>query len=94
MQDYKSRFEATQLENEKHLNNGKINVQVIIENHKEFIKNNKIILRSWQRFKSQTHSVFIEAINKMALSLCNDKIIQSIDSIETYTYGAKNDLTY
>ena len=33
--------------------------------------------------------VFTEEINKIALSSNDDKIIQSIDSIETYAYGTR-----
>ena len=57
------------------------------ENHKEFIRNNKSILKTQQRFKSERHNVFTEEINKIALSSNNDKRMQSIDSIETYAYG-------
>ena len=39
-----------------------------------------------QRFRIKNHKVFSEEANKIALSANNDKIIESIDSIETYTY--------
>ena len=42
-------------------------------------------------FKSERKNNFTEKINKIALSSNDDKIIQSIDSIETYAYGANND---
>ena len=35
---------------------------------KQFIKNNKSILKTQQRFKSERHNVFTEKINKIALS--------------------------
>ena len=38
------------------------------------------------------YNVFTEEINKIALSLNDDKRIQSIDSIETYAYGTSKDL--
>ena len=50
-------------------------------------KNNKWILKTQQRFKSERHNVFTEEINKIALSSNDDKIMQSNDSIETYAYG-------
>ena len=50
----------------------------------EFIKNNKLILKTQQGFRMQKHNVFTEEINKIALSLNVDKIKQSVDSIETY----------
>ena len=62
------------------LYNNKIDVKSLTENHQEFIKSNAIILKSQQRFKSERHHVFIEEINKIALSSNDDKRIQSIDS--------------
>ena len=81
-EDYKHYLKATQLQN-------KINNQ---ENHKEFIKNNKSILKSRQRLKSEIHNVFTEEVNKGVLSAVEDKRIQSIDPIETYAYGTNKDL--
>ena len=57
----------------------------------EFIKNNKSILKIPERFKSERHNVFTEEINKIALSLNDDKRMQSIDSVETYGYGTSKD---
>ena len=59
---------------------------------KECIKNNKSILKIQQRFESERHNVFTEGINKIALSSNDDKRMQSIDSIETYTYGTSTGL--
>ena len=59
------------------------------ENHKEFIKNNKLILKSQQRVRGQKHNVFTEEVNKIALIANNGKIVQSIDSIETYVHRKK-----
>ena len=85
----KSCLEATQLENKIHyLEKNKID----IDNIKEFIKNNKSILKIHQMLKSERHNVFTEEINKIALSLNDDKRMQSIDSIETYAYGTSKDL--
>ena len=58
---------------------------IVLENiKKEFTKNNKLILKTQQRFKSEKHNTFTEEINKIALRSNCDKRIQSIDSIETY----------
>ena len=45
-----------------------------------------------QRSKSEKHNVFTEEINKIALSSNDDRRIQSIDSIETYEFGTREDL--
>ena len=37
------------------------------QSHKEFIKTNKLILKSQERFKSKKHNVFPEEVNKIAL---------------------------
>ena len=44
-----------------------------------------------QLFKCERKNNFTEKINKIALSSNDDKRVQSIDSIETYAYGANND---
>ena len=38
------------------------------------------------------NNVFAEEVNKIALSSNDDKIIQSINSGETYAYGTSKDL--
>ena len=50
--------------------------------------NNKVILKSQKRFKSDHHNVYTEEINKIALSSNDDKRLQTSDKIETYPYGA------
>ena len=79
-ENYKNCLEATQLENKiNYLEKNKIHIDSI----KEFIKNNKSILKIQQSFKSERHNVFTEEINKIALSSNDDKRIKSIDLIET-----------
>ena len=56
------------------------------------IKNNKLTLKTQQRFRSEKHKVFTEEINKIALISNDDKRMQSIDSLETYVYGTSKDL--
>ena len=60
------------------------------ENHKEFIRNNKLLLKLQERFKKKKH-VFTE-VNKITLSANNDKRIQSIYSTKIYAYGTSKDL--
>ena len=62
------------------------------KDHKEFIKNNKLILKSEQRFRSKKNNVFPEEVNKIALSTNDHKRIQLIDLIETYAYETSKEL--
>ena len=41
--------------------------------------------------RCERHTNFTEEINKIALSSNHDKIMQWIDSIETYAYGTTNE---
>ena len=56
--------------------------------YKYCLLNNKIILKSQQRFKSGRHDVYTEEVNKIALSSNDDKILQTFDRIISYPYGA------
>ena len=47
---------------------------------------NEIILKSQQRFKSQTHCVYTKEVNKTALSSNDDKRLQTFEGISTYPY--------
>ena len=84
-ENYKNCLQATKLESK--INYLKINKASIKIDHKEFIKNNKLILKTQQRLKKESHNVFTEEINKIALSSNDDKRMKSIDSIETFSYG-------
>ena len=91
--DYKNCLKAAQIERKiNYLRRKKIDVDSIKQDQKEFVKNNKPILKSQQIFKSERYNVLIEEINKIALSSNDDKRMQSIYSIETYTYGTSKDL--
>ena len=89
-------MEATQPKNKiNHLDQSKIDIDSLFcykRKHKKFIRNNKLILKTQQKFKTEIHNVFTEKINKIALSSNDDKRRQSIDSIETYGYGTSKDL--
>ena len=41
--------------------------------YKDCLLNNETILKSQQRFKSETHNVYTEEVNKIALSSNDDK---------------------
>ena len=58
-------------------------------NHYKYcLLNNKILLKSQQRFKSERHDVYTEEINRIALSSSDDKRSQTFDRITSYPYGA------
>ena len=59
IQDYKNFLEAAEIENEiNRLEKNKSDV----DSPREFIKNNKLILKTQQRLKSERHNVFTEEI--------------------------------
>ena len=58
-EDYKNCLEAVQIEN-------KINhfdLDSLKNDHKEFIKNSKLILKTQERFRSENHNDFTEKMN-------------------------------
>ena len=59
----------------------------MFENYKDFLFNNKIILKSQQRFKSNHHNLYTEEVNKIALSSNDNKRLQTFDGVTTYPYG-------
>ena len=62
--------------------------KLMLENYKDSMFNNKIILKSQQKFKSDYHKVYTEEVNKIALSSNDDKRLQTFNKITTYPYGA------
>ena len=65
----------------------KTNIHNLKEDQIEFVKNNKLILKTQQRFKSERHNVFTEETSKIVLTLNDHKLMQSADLMETYPYG-------
>ena len=57
--------------------------------YKSCLLNNKVILKSTQRFRSGAHNVYTEEINKIALSSNDDKRLQTFDRITSYPYGSR-----
>ena len=54
------------------------------ENYKDSLFDNKTILQSQLRFKSNYHDVHTEGVNKIALSSNDDKRLQTFDRVTTY----------
>ena len=59
----------------------------MFENYKDSLFNNKTILKSQLRFKSDLHNVYTEEVNKIAVSNNDDKRLRTYDKITTYPYG-------
>ena len=59
--------------------------EIIFENYKDCLLNNKNVYRSQQRFTSYNH-VYTEEVNKIALNSNDDKRLQRYDKITTYPY--------
>ena len=57
--------------------------------YKDCLLNDKVVLKSQQRFKSGKHEVYTENVNKIALSSNDDKRLPTFDKITTYPYGYK-----
>ena len=58
-----------------------------LNDYKDCLLNNEIILKSQQRFKCEAHNVYTEEINKIALSSNHDKRMQTFYRITSYPYG-------
>ena len=59
----------------------------MFEDYRESLSNNKTIMRSQLRFKSDLHNVYTEKVNKIALNSSDNKRLQTFDGIVTYPYG-------
>ena len=60
--------------------------RLMSENYTDSLFNDKIILKSQQRFKSDYHEVYTEGANKIALSSIDDNRLQTTDRITTYPH--------
>ena len=60
--------------------------ELMFKNYEDYLLNDKTIVKLQQRFKSDCHNVYIERINKIALSSNDDKRLQTFDKIKTYPY--------
>ena len=67
LEDYKSCFEGAQIENKtNHLEKNQIYGDSVKEDHQEYIKTNKLILKIQRRFRSEKQNVFTKEINEIA----------------------------
>ena len=70
----------------KGINKSVIKRGLMFKNFKDCILNNKTILKSQQRFKSDHHNVQTEEINKIALSSNDDTRLQTFDKTTIYSH--------
>ena len=61
--------------------------RLMFKNYTDCLFNDKVILQSQQRFKSNCHNVYTEKINKMTLSSNDNKRLQTFDKTTTCPYG-------
>ena len=54
---------------------------------KDCLLNDKAVLKTQQRFKSERHDVYTQKFNKIALGSNDDKRLQTFDKITIYPYG-------
>ena len=59
----------------------------MFENYTDCLFNDKIILKSLQKFKSDHHEVYTEEVNKTVPSSNDNKILQTLDKVTTYPHG-------
>ena len=64
-----------------------IKKMIKFDDYKKCLLNDKVILKSQQRFISKKHDVYTENVNKIALSNDDDKRIISSNKITSYPYG-------
>ena len=84
LRDYKKCLKASQTENKINYLEKKIGV--------DCYKEDRVILKTQQRFQSERYNAFIEIIKKIALSSNDGKRVKSIVLAETYAYGTSKDL--
>ena len=72
----------------------KIDMDSLRENEKEFIQNNKLTVKSYQKLINKKHNVFTEKVNKTNLSANGGKEIQSVDSTKRFPYGTNEQIIH
>ena len=61
--------------------------KIMFEIYKDCFFNDKIILKSQQRFKGDHHVVYTEEVNKIVVSSNDDKRLQTLAKIATNPHG-------
>ena len=58
--------------------------EIIFKNYMDSLFNDKVIIRSQQRFRSDHHRVYTEKVNKI---INDNRRIQTFDKVTTFPYG-------
>ena len=66
--------------------------EIIFKNYVDAVFNEKVLIKSQQRFRGDHHKVYTEEVKKIALSSNDDKKIQTSDRITTHPYGMEIDV--
>ena len=61
--------------------------RLMFEIYRDPLLNNKTIMRSQLRFKSNHHNMYTEEVNKIALNSNDNKRMQTFDKITTYPHA-------
>ena len=64
-----------------------VKIDITFKNYVDALFNDKVIVRSQQRFRSDHHKAFTEEVNKIALSSNYDTRIHIFDKVTTFPYG-------
>ena len=67
-----------------------IKIELKFNDYKNCLLNDKVVLKSQQRFKSESHDVYTEKVNKIALSSNDDKRLTAFAKITAYPCGKTN----
>ena len=87
--DYNDDDDDNKLKKAKGTKKCVIKRELKFNDYKDCLLNDKVVLKSQQRFKSEKHEVYTENVNKIALSNNDNKILLTFDKITTYPYGYK-----
>ena len=87
--DYNNDDDDNKLKKAKGTKKCVIKRELKFNDYKDCLLNDKVVLKSQQRLKSEGHDVYTENVNKIALSNNDDKRLLTFDKITTNPYGYK-----
>ena len=61
--------------------------EITFKNYADALFNDKVLIKSQQRLRSDHHKVYTEEVYNISLSSNDDKRIQKFDKVTTYPYG-------